>query len=57
MICTALIHRGVPRYFVFRERRRHNVGKFDGVLLVSDYDDTFLGTNRAVAPRNYAALD
>ena len=33
------------------------MGKFDGVLLVSDYDDTFLGTNRAVAPRNYAALD
>ena len=33
------------------------MGKFDGVLLVSDYDDTFLGTNHAVSPRNYAALD
>ena len=32
------------------------MGKFDGVLLVSDYDDTFLGTNRAVSPRNYEAL-
>ena len=33
------------------------MGKFDGVLLVSDYDDTFLGTNHAVSPRNYEALD
>lgn len=33
------------------------MGKFDGLLLVSDYDDTFLGTDRKVAPRNIAALD
>ena len=33
------------------------MGKFDGVLLVSDYDDTFLGTNHAVSPRNYEALN
>ena len=33
------------------------MGKFDGVLLVSDYDDTFLGTDHAVSPRNYEALD
>lgn len=33
------------------------MGKFDGVLLVSDFDDTFLGANRTVSPRNYRALD
>ena len=33
------------------------MGKFDGVLLVSDYDDTFLGSNHQVAPRNYTALN
>ena len=34
------------------------MGKFDGVLLVSDFDDTFLsGTTRGVPPRNLAALE
>ena len=33
------------------------MGKFDGVLLVSDYDDTFLATDHKVPPRNYAALE
>lgn len=32
------------------------MGKFTGVLLVSDYDDTFLGTDHAVSPRNLEAL-
>ena len=32
------------------------MGKFTGVLLVSDYDDTFLGTNHQVSPRNLDAL-
>ena len=33
------------------------MGKFDGVLLVSDFDDTFLGSDRTVPARNYRALD
>ena len=33
------------------------MGKFDGVLLVSDFDDTFLGSDRTVPERNYRALD
>ena len=33
------------------------MGKFDGVLLVSDYDDTFLATNHKVPQRNYRALE
>lgn len=32
------------------------MGKFDGVLLVSDYDDTFLGTDHKVPARNLEAL-
>ena len=33
------------------------MGKFDGVLLVSDFDDTFLGSDRTVPVRNYRALE
>ena len=33
------------------------MGKFDGVLLVSDFDDTFLGSDRIVPERNYRALE
>ena len=33
------------------------MGKFDGVLLVSDFDDTFLGSDRTVPARNYRALE
>lgn len=33
------------------------MGKFDGVLLVSDYDDTFLGTDHSVSLRNRTALE
>lgn len=33
------------------------MGKFDGVLLASDYDDTFLGTDHKVPARNLEALD
>lgn len=32
------------------------MGKFDGVLLVSDYDDTLLGSDLRVPERNLAAL-
>ena len=32
------------------------MGKFTGVLLVSDYDDTFLGSDHKVSPRNLEAL-
>ena len=33
------------------------MGKFDGVLLVSDFDDTYLTTKRTVSPRGRQALD
>ena len=33
------------------------MGRFDGVLLVSDFDDTLYGTDMRVAPRNLEALD
>lgn len=33
------------------------MGKFDGVLLVSDFDDTLYGENMQVAPANLTALD
>ncbi len=33
------------------------MGKFDGVLLVSDFDDTLYGANRRIPPRNLQALD
>ena len=32
------------------------MGKFDGVLLVSDFDDTLYGANRQIPPRNLEAL-
>ena len=32
------------------------MGKFDGVLLVSDFDDTLYGANRRIPPRNLEAL-
>ena len=33
------------------------MGKFDGVLLVSDYDDTLYNHRLEVSPRNHAAVD
>ena len=33
------------------------MGKFDGVLLASDFDDTLYGLDRQVCPRNRKALD
>ena len=33
------------------------MGKFDGVLLVSDFDDTLYSGHNQVAPRNLQALD
>ena len=33
------------------------MGKFDGVLLVSDFDDTLYGADRRIPPRNLEALD
>ncbi len=33
------------------------MGKFDGVLLVSDFDDTYFGLNHLVPARNLEALD
>ena len=48
---------GMWRGVTFSGKGGQGMGKFAGVLLVSDYDDTFLGTNHAVSPRNYAALD
>ena len=33
------------------------MGKFDGVLLVSDFDDTLYSGQNQVAPRNLQALD
>ena len=33
------------------------MGKFDGVLLVSDFDDTLYGLDLRVCPRNIEALN
>ena len=33
------------------------MGKFDGVLLASDFDDTLYGLDRQVCPRNRKALN
>ena len=33
------------------------MGKFDGVLLASDFDDTLYATDKTVSPENRAALD
>ena len=33
------------------------MGKFDGVLLASDFDDTLYGQDMRIAPANLTALD
>lgn len=33
------------------------MGKFNGVLLASDFDDTLYGTDGTVSPQNYAAVE
>ena len=32
------------------------MGKFDGVLFFSDYDDTLYNSRRTVSPENHAAI-